>query len=112
MGENASGEPDSGGGADNQTPLACTPWAWLARKQRTKRTPIIRLLGVLFLDSVDPSSTDAMRDLPYKCMRHRHLHDPHWRQRLRCSSCSYPVIGPRYNSVFFEDLNVKWLLNI
>jgi hypothetical protein len=26
------------GGAGNQTPLACTPWAWLAQKQRTKRT--------------------------------------------------------------------------
>jgi hypothetical protein len=27
-----------GGGAGNQTPLACTPWAWLAQKQRTKHT--------------------------------------------------------------------------
>jgi hypothetical protein len=37
-GQNASGEPGLWGGAGNQTPLACTPWAWLAHKQRTKRT--------------------------------------------------------------------------
>jgi hypothetical protein len=36
--ENASGEPGSGGGAGNQTPLACTPWAWFAQK-REPNTP-------------------------------------------------------------------------
>jgi hypothetical protein len=31
-GEIASGEPGSTSGASNQTPLACTSWAWLAQK--------------------------------------------------------------------------------
>jgi hypothetical protein len=38
-GEIASGEPGSGGGAGNQTPLTYTPWAWLVRK-REPNAPI------------------------------------------------------------------------
>jgi hypothetical protein len=38
-----SGEPGSGSGAGNQTPLACTPWAWLAQK-REPNAPYASLL--------------------------------------------------------------------
>jgi hypothetical protein len=39
MREIASGEPGSEGGAGNQTPLDCTPWAWLTQK-REPNTPL------------------------------------------------------------------------
>jgi hypothetical protein len=38
--EIASGESGSGGGAGNQTPLACTPGAWLAQK-REPNAPLV-----------------------------------------------------------------------
>jgi hypothetical protein len=44
--EIASGESGSERGAGNQTPLACTPWAWLAQK-REPNAPLVTFLGPL-----------------------------------------------------------------
>jgi hypothetical protein len=48
--EIASGEPGSGGGAGNQTPLACTLWAWLAQKREPNAPYDAQYDGVLSIE--------------------------------------------------------------